>query len=176
MRKRIVAGLLVLTAAFSLGGCVPAEIFEGNPLGAFLKVLSYFRASNSAVFKKPTAKAELPIQISGTIGGLDGTFSLTLAPYGTFTGTAEIGRDQRSAKLKAEDTDELKALVQSVLQDGIAQDVNVTEVKLTASGRQTTGGVKKSWNVKLKYKGVIAAGPDMGTSIKGTLKSKGSFE
>jgi hypothetical protein len=174
MRRTSFVAVLVLAGLAAQGCVIDQEINNGNPLGALIRIFAL--VGRVSAQKAASQKVDLPVDVTGSIGGLSGTFSLTLGSYGTFGGTATIGRDRKSAKLKAEDTEELKDLVHAVLVDAVSQDVTVNEVKLTASGRQTTGGVKKSWNVKIKYKGVVASGPDIGRSVKGTLKSKGSYE
>ncbi len=176
MRKWIVtratAGLTA--AALLVGGCFPVEslVDQGNPLAAFIVFLSFFRARSKA---PGPVKATADVALSGSIGGLSGAYDLTLGKYGTFTGTATIGRDRRSATVKAADTPELRAVADAFVLDLHQVDIDVTSVSAKVTGRQTTGGVKKSWNGKIKFAGTVAAGPDIGRVVKGKISSKGSF-
>lgn len=119
--------------------------------------------------------AELPIASTVTIGGLSGTYDVTLGSYGRFTGSATVvGR--RAAKLTVEGSAELAAAVQAILADALATDVTVSSAKAKITGRQTTGGVKKKYKGKIKWSGTVAAGPDAGTAVKGKLSAKGDLE
>jgi hypothetical protein len=167
---RALVGLVVASALLS--GCLPeVEISRGNPLGAFMSVF----AGRSGGDPKRTVKSKgtVDITITGSIGGLSGEYDLTLGTYGTFSGTGTIGKNRKSATVKAEDTDELRALVHAVLLDEFATDVTVTTVKAKVVGKQTTGGVKKSWKGSITFQGTVASGPDMGKRVKGKLTSKG---
>jgi hypothetical protein len=120
-------------------------------------------------------KAEIAVETTATIGGLDGTYDVTLGPYGVFAGTATIV-GKKGAKLTIEDTPELQAAVEGVLLDALATDVMVTAAKAKIVGKQTTGGVKKRYQGKIKYEGTVATGPDAGKAVKGKIKAKGDLE
>jgi hypothetical protein len=174
---RATAGLVV--ASMTLGGCVIDDLIaQRNVLGLFTVIFGGVGGAKSATARAkalPKLKESVEVLLTGQIGGLTGTYNLTLGKYGTFTGTATIGRDRKSATVKAADTPELRAVADAFVLDLHQVDIDVTSVSAKVTGRQTTGGVKKSWNGKIKFKGTVAAGPDTGRAVKGTISSKGSF-
>ena len=164
----------VLAGGLLVGGCLPEDLItSGNPLGAFIVLLSYFHAKSSPGKAPPPIKGNLDVPLTGTIGGLSGTYTIGFGKYGQFTGTGKIGADRKSATVKAADTPQLLALVHGIVFDATMVDLTVTKVSAKIVGRQTTGGVKKSWNGTIKFQGTVNSGGIVGATVKGTLKSHG---
>jgi hypothetical protein len=183
MRKSIAAraGAGVVVGGLLLGGCYPYQLINsGNPLAAFIVVMSWFRAKPEAkalsAAKPPKPKkGRLDIPLTGEIGGLSGEYTIGLDTYGTFSGTATIGRDNRSAKLKVVDTPELLQTVTAMIVAEFGEDVSITTATAKVTGRQTAGGVKKLWNGTISFKGTVLSGPNQGLGVKGKFKSKGNL-
>jgi hypothetical protein len=123
--------------------------------------------------EKLTGQLEIPATV--TIGGLSGTYDVTLGTYGQFAGSAKVV-GKKGAKLVVEDTPELLAAVHGMLLDALATDVTVSEAKAKVSGKQTTGGVNKRYKGKIKFKGTIATGNDAGAEVKGKVSTSGDAE
>ena len=177
MRKRLaaraIAGLVV--ASMFVGGCLPAVFF--GLAGPIVTMFVYLRLKQPKGWyaKSAPIDGQLDVQLSGSIGGLDGQYDITVGSFGQFTGTAKIGKNRKSAKVSAENTDQLRALVHNMVMASNAMDVTVTDVKVNVTGKQTTGGVEKSWSGKLSFKATVASGENVGQSVKGTIKSKGEL-
>ncbi len=60
--------------------------------------------------------------------------------------------------------------------DQTGVDVSVTAINAKFARSQTTGGVKKEFKVSIGFQGVVAAGEDAGSKVRGKVKTKGSFE
>jgi len=172
IRRLAVTGLVA--SAVLIGGCLPYDLINsGNPLGAFVVYLSYYKAKSSPAKAPKPIKGHLDVALTGSIGGLTGDYSLGFGSYGQFTGTGKIGRDHRSATVSAADSQELRDLVHGIVLDSTAVDLTVTQASAKVTGRQTTGGVKKSWKGTIKFQGTVVSGGIVGRTVKGTLKSKG---
>ena len=120
-------------------------------------------------------EGQVNVTASVSIGGLDGTYDVTLGPYGQFTGTAKIV-GKKGAKLVDEGSPELLAAVQGMLLDTLQSDVTVSEARAKISGKQTTGGVNKRYKGKIKFKGTLASGPNAGANVKGKITTSGDLE
>jgi hypothetical protein len=176
MRIRIGRSALAGVAAAGLlvGGCLPEDlIHDGSPLGAFVVLVSYFKQKSSSAKSPAPVKGNLDVPLTGQIGGLSGTFTIGFDKYGQFSGVGKIGRDLHSATVKSADTPELIALVHGIVLDATGMDVTVTKASAKVVGRQTTGGVKKSWNGTIKFQGTVVSGGIAGATVKGSLKSHG---
>lgn len=167
---------LVLAALSS--GCV-SELDKEHPviMDVLMAGLGLTPRSVTGV-AVPQAKtkltSELTVPATVTIGGLSGTYDVTLGTYGRFTGTARI-IGQRGAKLTDDGSPGLLAAVHGIVLDGLATDVTVTEAKATINGKQTTGGVKKKYKAKIKFTGTVASGADAGVAVKGKISAKGDL-
>jgi hypothetical protein len=164
--------------AAAVSGCVP-EIDRPHPV--IMDVLMLLVGGGSAkstatAVAVPQAKqkltAELTVPATVTIGGLSGTFDVTLGTHGQFVGTAQV-IGQKKAKLVDDGSAELIAAVHGILLEALSQDVTVSEAKATINGKQTTGGVNKRYKGKITFKGTVASGADAGSSVKGKIKAKG---
>ena len=169
--KRLAALGTVGVAALIVQACFPAIILPVVLLAVVIVGVS----QSSGVGKKPGVKTEIPISVSGEIGGLDGTFDLTLGDYGTISGTADI-KGQKAARLKAKNDEQTAAVVEAIVLDQTGVGIDVTKSKTVFKGSQTTGGVEKRYKIAIKWKGQILDGPDAGKSVRGAFKTKGSFE
>jgi hypothetical protein len=171
--KGVAAALLACafgTGCFPFGGDRPVI------MDVFMAILGGATPKSAPLPRGKTQKVEgqLNVTASVTIGGLDGTYDVTLGPYGQFTGTAQI-KGKKGAKLVAEGP-ELLAAVQGMLLDALESDVTVSEAKAKVSGKQTTGGVNKRYKGKIKFKGTLASGPDAGANVKGKITTSGDLE
>ena len=175
--KRGRRSVLALGLAASMSGCVP-EIDRAHPviMDVLMLVVGATGKSADTAVAVPQAKqkltADLTVPATVTIGGLSGTYEVTLGTHGQFVGTAQV-IGQKKAKLVDEGSAELLAAVHGILLEALSQDVTVSEVKATINGKQTTGGVNKRYKGKIKFKGAVASGADAGASVKGTIKAKG---
>lgn len=170
MILRTIGTTAMAAAALLATGCVDDEIERGNPLGAFMKFLAQ---SSKAPSRVVSLSRTTNVQVNASIGGLSGTFDVALSGLGGLAGTAKIGADRKSATFVAEDTEELKALCEEILELNLVQTVEVSSARVKVKGRQTTGGVKKFWNGKLTYRGVVVGGKYDGRPVKGKITSKG---
>jgi hypothetical protein len=170
--------VLALGFAALTSGCVP-EIDREHPVVMDVLMLVVGATGRSVTgVAVPQAKtkltSELTVPATVTIGGLSGTYDVTLGSHGQFTGTAEI-KGQKGAKLTDDGSPGLLAAVHGIVLDGLATDVTVTEAKATIKGKQTTGGVQKNYKGKIKFKGTVASGPDTGATVKGKISAKGDL-
>jgi hypothetical protein len=159
-------------------GCIP-EIDKPHPviMDVFMVLVGATGRSVAGV-AVPQAKqkldSELTVPATVTIGGLSGTYDVTLGTYGQFTGTATIV-GQKGAKLTDDGSPGLLAAVQGIVLDGLATDITVSEAKASIKGKQTTGGVKKNYKGKIKFKGTVASGANAGAIVKGKISAKGDL-
>lgn len=183
MRKNRVLGL-VLVGAMSLAttGCVSSLVNQIGPFGLFLLIFGTAPAETSA---KPEAakrgpkrvkfKSKEDIQVTGSIGGLSGTYDLDIGDYGNIEGTADI-KGQFRAKVRSNGFDpQAASVIEEAVLDRFDVEVDVTSTKVRYAGRQTTGGVKKIYNTKISYKGTVVSGEHAGRKIKGTMKFRGKI-
>lgn len=170
--------LALVSAAFLTSGCIP-EIDTPEPVIMDVLMLVVGATAQTVPAVYPQAKQKLTSQLTVDtqvdIGGLSGTYDVTLGPYGQFAGTAQI-IGQKAAKLTDDGSAELLAAVHGMLLDALAADVSVTTAKAKISGKQTTGGVNKRYKGKIKFKGTIASGTDAGANVKGKISTKGDLE
>ena len=176
MRGRRTICALVLAASTS--GCIP-EIEKEHPviMDVFMAGVGLTPRSVGGVAVpqgKTKLTSELTVPATVTIGGLSGTYDVTLGTYGQFTGTATIV-GQKGAKLTDQGSPGLLAAVHGIVLDGLASDITVTEAKATINGKQTTGGVKKKYKAKIKFAGTVASGTDAGVTVKGKISAKGDL-
>lgn len=180
MRHRGSVLAFACTAALA-SGCIP--LFDtSRPV--VMDVLMFVVAGAEAQLvaplvaapaKRQKLTAELTVETTVTIGGLDGTYDVTLGPYGHFAGTAKVIGKKR-AKLVDDGSPELLAAVHGIVLDALAADVTVSEAKAKVSGKQTTGGVHKRYKGRIKFKGTLAAGASVGAGVKGKISTKGDLE
>ncbi len=175
-RLRTAAALLAVVGLTApLTGCFELGIVHNSIFVVFLRLFGNPPSKSPGKAKSQKLKLEVPVTISGTIGGLTGTYSLTAGTYGTFAGTADI-KGTKKAKIRSEDDAVVMTLVENVVLDVHGVDIAVTEANAKFNGKQTTGGVKKKFNYKIKFEGTIASGEGAGNRVKGTIKTKGKFE
>lgn len=171
--------VLALGFAVLSSGCV-LEIDKEHPviMDCFMLLVGATAKSAVAGAAIPQAKQKLTSQLTVpatvTIGGLSGTYDVTLGPYGQFAGTADI-IGQKGAKLTDDGSAGLLAAVHGILLDALATDVTVTEATAKIKGRQTTGGVNKRYKGKIKFKGTVASGADAGAAVKGKISATGDL-
>ena len=168
----------LVSAATLASGCIPES---AKPETVVMDVLMLLvgagrRSADAAVvpLASPKRTSQLHVETTVTIGGLSGTYDVVLGSYGRFTGTAQI-IGQKGAKLRDDGSPALLAAVQGLLFDALAADVTVTEAKAKINGKQTTGGVRKRYKGKIKFKGTLASGADEGASVKGKISTKGDL-
>lgn len=174
MKRALCRAGVVAALVAPLGACYPKEFDQGNPLGG-LMVIFYLLGRTNQPLKAPGAKptkVQTPITITGTVGGLDGTYDLALDDYGSFSGTASVKR-QRFVTVVVNDTTELRDAVDAALTEQIGAAVTVTKAKARLKAFQTPGGVKVKFNGKITFQGTVDDGDDAGRSLKGSIKVKG---
>jgi len=169
---RMVTLLAVLTTLpFGLTGCISQLLNEGGFIEFFLRGIGV----GGAVGKAQKIKESVPVQFTGSIGGLNGTFDVSVGSYGTLTGTATI-KGQKKAKLKLKDDQQAASLVKAMVLDVAGAEIDITKTKTVFKGSQTTGGVMKKYKCRIAWKGTILTGAGAGQPVRGRLKAKGSFE
>src|SRR5262245_34787930 len=94
-------------------GCFPFAGDRPVIMDVLMLVLGSATPKSVALPRSKTQKLEgqLNVAASITIGGLDGTFDITLGPYAQFTGTAKIV-GKKGAKLVADGSPQLNEAVQ----------------------------------------------------------------
>jgi hypothetical protein len=168
----------VVCAAVLSSGCVSLDgRAEDVVMDVFMAVFANAgpRAISVAAAKKEKLSAELTVPTEVSIGGLSGTYDVTLGTYGGFSGTATIV-GQKAAKLTDDGSAELLAAVGAIVADALATDVTVATAKAKITGRQTTGGIKKKYKGKITFAGTVASGPSAGSAVKGKIATKGDLE
>lgn len=179
-RKRV-RGVGALACAMVLSaGCIP-EVDRAEPVIMDVLMLVVGATGSSgrdvataAPASREKLRAELTVQSTVSIGGLSGTYDVTLGSYGQFSGTATIV-GQKAAKLTDDGSAGLLTAVQGIVLDAFARDVTVSEAKAKITGRQTTGGVKKKYKGKITFKGTVASGAGAGAAVKGKIATKGDL-
>lgn len=167
----------LLLIPLAMAGCVGSPLDLGGFVEFYLRGIGVGGAQlegTVAASKTPTVKESIPVQITGSIGGLSGSFDVTVGSYGTLTGVAVI-KGQKKAALRVEDDSQIAALVESMVLDVTGAEVDVTESKASFKGSQTTGGVKKKYKCKVAWKGTVTSGVSAGTLVSGRLKTKGTI-
>lgn len=177
MRYRRSVAAVVCAAALS-AGCIP-EIDRPEPvvMDVLMLIVGATRRSapvESAAARRQKHTGEITVQTTVTIGGLSGTYDVTLGPYGQFAGTAQV-IGQKGAKLVDEGSPQLAAAVQGIVRDAVGYDVADLTATARVTGRQTTGGVRKRYKGQIKFTGAVASGADAGATVKGKIKTKGDL-
>lgn len=183
MRRNRVLGL-VLVGAMSLAttGCVSSILRQVGPLGLIMVIFGAAPVDSAA---KPDAAKRGPkrvkfknsddVEVTGSIGGLSGSYDLDIGEYGNIEGTADIKGSFR-AKVKSKEFDSQAAsVVEAAVLDRFGVEVEVTSTKIKYAGRQTSGGVKKIYNARVSYRGTVLTGEHAGRKIKGSMKFRGKI-
>jgi hypothetical protein len=167
--NRRVAAAVALAAALPLAGCFDKEIEERNPLGMFMRFIAGdFQIAFAKVTKVETT---LEVDIIADVGGLDGTYTITLdnpegGTFGTFTGTGVVKRG-RFVKIVEKDSPELLAAVEALVEATVGHDVTIEKAKAKVSAFQTPGGVEAVFKGKITFSGVVVGGEFDGVKIRG---------
>ncbi|MCG3135138.1 MAG: hypothetical protein HMLKMBBP_02644 [Planctomycetes bacterium] len=143
--------------------------------GIFEMLANGFGLPNIEFVKGGRVDATLNVQASVDIGGLSGTYTVDLGPHGSFSGTATIV-GQKKAKHTIEDTPELIATARSLCLEAFGQDLPVDAAKMTFRGSQTTGGVKKLFNLKISASGTVPEGERAGKRFRLKFRTEGDLE
>jgi hypothetical protein len=175
--RRLATALLISALAISQTGCLSSILSQVGPLGLFMLVHGAVPKTNKAPGKKKVTRFEdkSDVAFSGSIGGLTGTYSVDVGNYGTLEGTADI-KGQKKAKVRADGDAELHSLIEAAVLDRLGVDIDVHLATVKYDGKQTTGGVKKKYNLRIKFEGTVLSGDLAGNTLKGKLKAKGKFE
>ena len=183
MRSRKILGLALIAAmGVATTGCLELIFRQTVPLSIQLIIFGVVPIAEKGEIdaakrgpKRVKFKNKDDVELSGSIGGLSGTYDVDVGEYGTIEGTADIKGSFR-AKVKSNELDEEAAsVIEAAILDRFDVEVDVTSTKIRYSGRQTTGGVKKIFNTKISYKGTVVSGEHAGRKIKGTMKVRGKF-
>jgi hypothetical protein len=174
-RLRSAALSTVLCLPLLLGGCDEAKIVFNSHLVLFVALFSNAPKKQAAKRKKTKFEDKNDVQVQGDMGGLSGDYDMSLGAYGSIDGTAEI-KGFKKAKIREDDNPSAHAVIEAALLDRLGLDVDVQLAKVKYNGRQTTGGVKKFYNLKITFSGVLASGDGVGNEVKGKLKLKGNFK
>jgi hypothetical protein len=173
--------LLVGLAVMPLGatGCISDLLGFGGIVEFFLRGIGVgggltTTSVSAAPAKTPRIKESIPVQVTASIGGLAGTFDVTVGGYGSLTGVADI-KGQKKAVLKVQDDAQMAALIEAMVLDVAGVQVEVTTSKTKFKGKQTTGGVKKKYKCRIAWKGTVVGGPAAGMAVSGRLKTKGTL-
>jgi hypothetical protein len=169
------AGLVVALVA-PLGACYPKEFDQGNPLGGLMRIFILLSGGNPWQQPNPQKNTkvtfEVPLVITGSVGGLDGTYNLDLNGYGTFSGTASVKR-QRFVTLKVADSQEVRSAVDAALTEVMGANVSIGKAKGKLKAFQTPGGVKVKFSGTISFEGNVDDGPNAPRTFRGTLKIRG---
>lgn len=175
-------GALALTGALALAltGCIGSTLRQVGPLGLIMTIFTGSAPSKVANKKKRKKKIKLKskedVEVTGSYGGLSGTYDIDVADYGNLEGVADI-KGSFKAKIKTKDFDEAAAVViEAAVLDRLDVEIDVTDTNIKYKGRQTRGGVKKIYNAKVKFEGTVASGENAGARVKGKLSFRGRFE
>lgn len=172
----------VLCLPLLTGGCVGAVLREVGALGFILAVFSgkipplpakpeVGKKNNKTIKLKDTSDVEF----AGSIGGLAGTYDFDLADYGNVSGTADI-KGSFKAKIREDDNTSAHPVIEAAVLDRLGVDIDVTLAKVKYDGRQTPGGVKKIYNLVVKFEGTVQSGELTGAPVKGKMTLKGKIK
>jgi hypothetical protein len=160
MDRRYVAALGLLSAV-PLGGCDPRELFTMSPLAIEMRIAEggFYNYAKATPFE-----ATLDVEIGAVVGGVDGTYTVTLddpegGTFGTFTGTGVVKRG-RFVTIKAKDTPELLATVEALVEAAHGQDITLTKAKATVKANQSIGGVDPTFKAKITFAGTMTGSGD----------------
>jgi hypothetical protein len=183
MMKRVRSVALLVGLAvmpFGLTGCISDLLSTGGIIEFFLRGIGVgggLTTANvqTAAAKTPTVRQSIPVDLTASIGGLAGTFDVSVGGYGTLSGTADI-KGKKKAALKVQDDEQMAALIEAMVLDVTGAEVDVLASKTVFKGKQTTGGVKKKYKCRVAWKGTVVTGNAAGTPVRGRLKTKGTIE
>lgn len=179
MRGRPFALLAVAGLLLPLGGCIPREIYQRNPLGALMRLLS----GNISPYKAKvlsTVETTVDVDITASVGGLDGTYDITLddpdgGTFGNFTGTATVKRG-RFVSVKADEGEALFSAVAGIVGKALGgETVSLSKVKAKVTANQEPGGVAANFKAKISFDGDVLTGPNTGNRVKGKLEGEGNY-
>ncbi|MCE9634724.1 MAG: hypothetical protein K8T90_03375 [Planctomycetes bacterium] len=169
--RRHVALLALVAAPLILPGCFPKSSAPADVIADTLMLVVGARPSKSQAAKPVKLAGSTTIPTTVTIGGLTGTYDVTLSGIGSFSGTAKV-HGGRSVAIVDKGTDGLKSAVLNIITSTFDETPVLTKAKATFSGRQTTGGVKKLFKGKIVFSGTIRGG----LKLKGTIRTSGDLE
>jgi hypothetical protein len=165
MDRRVVAAL-GLFAAVPLGGCDPKALLAMSPLEIEMKIAD----GDFYPYKGKATKTEttLDCEIDAEVGGLDGTYTITLnnpegGTFGSFTGTAVVKKG-RIATVVAKDTPELMDAVEAMVFAATGESITVEKAKAKVKGSQVTGGIEPTYKAKITFSGVTTGS---GNKVRG---------
>lgn len=167
--KTCIAALLALAIALPIGGCKEDDFDIDNPVDLIMLVFV-----GATARKAEKLEATPDVNLSGHIGGLTGTYDIQVGTWGWLTGTATI-KGQKKAKVREEGGANEKALIEAAIDDQLGVEIDVTKSKFKYNGSQTTGGVQKKFNLKVKFEGTVKTGENAGKRVKGKIKTKGKY-
>ena len=176
VRSRIVSLVLAGSLTLPLGGCLEGVLNHVGPLGFFMIIFSGRTGAKPAKAKKVKFKDKSDARFQGSYGGLSGTYDVGIEEYGSVSGEADI---KGSFKAKIRDREfnaDLAVIIESAALDRFGVEIDVFETSGKYKGRQTPGGVKKIFNGKVKFEGVVLSGEHAGSTVKGKMTAKGKFE
>lgn len=166
------AALLALVAApLLLPGCFPLSGKPADVIADTLMLVVGARPTKSPAAKRERLAGSTTIPATVTIGGLTGTYDVTLSGVGSFSGTTKV-RGGRSVAIVDKGTDGLKSAVVNIISNTFDETLVLTKAKATFNGRQTTGGVKKLFKGKIVFSGTIRGGQ----KVNGTIRTSGDLE
>lgn len=175
MKRTWIRLALVAALVAPLGGCFPKSWVALDPFLVQLRFLVFLAGGDPWIDEATKTRKmtfEEQVEVTGNVGGLDGTYDLTLGTYGAFSGTAKVKR-QRFVTLKVADTPELRAAMDAALTDALGANVSVSKAKGKLKALQTPGGVKVKASGTLSFQGSVDDGPNAPRTFRGTLKIKG---
>jgi len=177
---RAIRPILMTTALclpLVLGGCEFKTFQETGALGFILRFFSGQIPFKNSVQKRKQGKEKhaADVAFTGKIGGLSGTYDLDLADYGNIQGTADI-KGSFKAKVREDNNPSAYAVIEAAVLDRMGYEIELTLAKVKYNGRQTAGGVKAVYNLRIKFEGTVTAGERKGQVVKGKMKLKGNFK
>ena len=176
VRKLLQAGALVALMV-PTAGCFEGVVAQEGVLGLFVRFVG---ATPVGKRRNRPYREQVDVNLTGSYGGLSGTYSVSVGDYGTVDGIARI-RGQRHARQRLKDLDQeavdnLATLAEAVVLDRTGVTIDVTRVRANYKGSQTRGGVKKIYRGTISFWGTQVDGPNAGKKVRGRLSARGRFE
>lgn len=169
--KRMLKCALVAALVVPLSGCYPKGVnYELVRLYMIMKIL-YPDFGGGPAKGSTKIDTSVDVDISADVGGLDGTYDVTVSipgegAIGTFTGTGTV-KGGRFVTIKDDGSQELLDIVDTLAERVTGVAVTVTSAKAKVKAWQTPGGVEAGFRAKISWQGTVDSGPAAGQAIKG---------
>jgi hypothetical protein len=170
------------------GGCSEWVRSENQIMDVLLLMVGAGPTSKTPVEKIET---EITVEVSGSVGGLDGTYDFDFndpegGTFGSIAGTTKVkdGKPRQAELGRISITDkgseDLISTLQSIAGKLVGGDVTITKAKGKIKGSQFispfSGDINSTFQFSSTFRGTVTSGPMLGATIKkGKIGAEDSF-